>query len=224
MRRRPVYPEDLLLFLSPDAEEAKARARSWKEPRAFYMLARIRARSRCLYARNTRRCPVLRAGCMKAGEETYRLYSCGRCAQQVRICRDCDRGNQYCAGECARMRRRESLHRAGQRYQQGYRGASRHAARQRVWRERQVQKVTHQGSLGTVVALIVARTSTTTQGTYADSASVATPPQGRAYRAGALRQLAREPVQRRAATRARCCFCGRVLVRFARLGPLRGGP
>src|SRR5438128_12212755 len=62
MRRRPVYPEDLLLFLSPDAEEAKARADSWKEPRAFYMLARIRARSRCLYARNTRRCPVVACG------------------------------------------------------------------------------------------------------------------------------------------------------------------
>src|SRR5207244_11087317 len=98
------------------------------------------------------------------------------------------------------------------------------ASIQRILRERQVQIVTHQVSLSTVFALIVARTSTTTQGTYSDSASVATPPQGRAYRAGALRQLAREPVHRRAATRARCCFCGRVLVRFARLGPLRGGP
>ena len=55
---------------------------------------------------------------MRAGEESYRLYSCGRCAQQVRICRGCDRGNQYCAGECARIRRRESLRRAGERYQQ----------------------------------------------------------------------------------------------------------
>jgi hypothetical protein len=32
---------------------------------------------------------------MAASEQSYRLYNCGRCAQQVRICRDCDRGNQY---------------------------------------------------------------------------------------------------------------------------------
>ena len=50
---------------------------------------------------------------MRASEKTYRLYSCGRCAEQVRICRDCDRGNRYCAGECAQIRRRESLRRAG---------------------------------------------------------------------------------------------------------------
>ena len=182
------------------------------------MLARIRARSLCLYARNTRRCPVLRVGCMGAGEQTYRLYSCRRCAQQVRICRDCDRGNQYCAGECARMRRRESLRRAARRYQHSYRGACRHAARQRVWRGRHAQKVTHQGSPGTVVAVIVAPTSTTTQGSYADRASA------RAHRVGVARVPARWPVHRRAPATARCCFCGCVLARFARLGPLRGGP
>lgn len=188
------------------------------------MLARIRARSPCLYARNPRRCPVLRVGWMRAGEETYRLYSCRHCAQQVRICRHCDRGNQYCAGDCAWLRRCESLHRAGQRYQQGYRGASRHAARQRVWRERRAQKVTHQGSLATDVALIVAPTSTTSQGSHADIASVVPPPHGRAHRAAALRVQARGPVQRRAPATARCCFCGCVLPRFARFGRLRGGP
>ena len=88
---------------------------------------------------------------MRASEESYRLYSCRRCAQQVRICRRCDRGHQYCAGECARIRRGESLRRAAQRYQQSYRGACRHAARQRAWRVRHAQKVTHQGSLSTVV-------------------------------------------------------------------------
>ena len=177
------------------------------------MLARMRARLRCLYARNARRCPVLRAGSMGASGETYRLYNCGRCAQQVQICRYCDRGNQYCAEECARIRRRESLCRAARRYQGSYRGACRHAARQRVWRERRA-KVTHQGSLAPVVAVIVVSTSiTTTQETHADIASVAAP-----------RERGRWPVQRRAVARARCCFCGRVLSRFARLGPLRGGP
>ncbi len=182
------------------------------------MLARIRARLLGLYARNTRRCPALRVGCMGAGEQTYRLYSCGRCAQQVRICRDCDRGNQYCAGECARMCRRESLRRAAQRYQYSYRGACRHAARQRVWRGRHAQKVTHQGSPGTVVAVIVAPTATTTQGSHADSVS------GSAHRAGVARVPTRGPVHRPVRATSRCCFCGRVLARFARLGPLRGGP
>ena len=60
---------------------------------------------------------------MQANEKTYRLYSCGRCANQVRICRDCDRGNLYCAGECAFIRRCESLRRAAERYQSSYRGA-----------------------------------------------------------------------------------------------------
>ena len=177
------------------------------------MLARIRARLRCLYARNARRCPVLRAGSMGAGEETYRLYNCGRCAQQVQICRYCDRGNQYCAGVCARIRRRESLCRAARRYQGSYRGACRHAARQRIWRERNA-KVTHQGSLAAVGAVIVVSTSiSTTQEAHVDIVCVAAP-----------RGLGRWPVLRRGVARARCCFCGRVLSRFARIGPLRGGP
>jgi hypothetical protein len=142
---------------------------------------------------------------MGASEDTYRLYSCRRCAQQVRICRRCDRGHQYCSGECARIRRRESLRRAAQRYQQSYRGACRHAARQRAWRTRRAQNVTHQGSLGTVTALIVVPTSTTIERTDAESAGTTVLP-----------QRDRAP--------PRCCFCGRRLSRFARLGPLRGGP
>ena len=188
------------------------------------MLARIRARSPCIYARNPRRCPVLRAGRMRTGEETYRVYNCRRCAQQVCICRHCDRGNQYCAGDCASLRRCESRRRAGQRYQHGYRGASRHAARQRAWRERRAQKVTHQGSPATDVALIVAPTSITSEGNHADIASVVPPPHGRTHRAGALRLQVHGPVQRRVPAAARCCFCGCVLPRFARFGPLRGGP
>ena len=177
------------------------------------MLARMRARLRCLYARNARRCPVLRAGSMGASGETYRLYNCGRCAQQVRICRYCDRGHQYCAGECARIRRRESLRRAARRYQGSYRGACRHAARQRVWRTRHA-KVTHQGSLAPAGAVIVVSTSiATTQEPHVDIHSVAAP-----------RGLGRWPVHRHVTARTCCCFCGRVLSRFARIGPLRGGP
>jgi hypothetical protein len=152
---------------------------------------------------------------MGAGEEqSHRLYSCRRCAQQVRICRHCDRGNQYCAGECARIRRCESVRRAGVRYQLSHRGARCHAARQRVWRERQVQKVTHQGSVAVAAASIVTATSITVTDTHADLISGCP---------------ARTDVRERASTfrvqpHPRCCFCGRPLSCFARVGPLRGVP
>jgi hypothetical protein len=79
-------------------------------------------------------------------EPTYRLYNCRRCAMQVLICARCDHGNMYCGGECSQIRRRESLRRAGARYQRTRRGAANHAARQRTWRASQQQKMTHQGS------------------------------------------------------------------------------
>jgi hypothetical protein len=151
---------------------------------------------------------------MRASEESYRLYSCRRCAQQVRICRHCDRGNRYCSGECAPVRRRESLRRAGARYQLSYHGACCHAARQQVWRARQTQKVTHQGSPEALVAVIVAPTSITTPENHAEHTVVTPSPADNGDRAAVFRIQA--PV--------RCCFCGRRLSRFARLGPLRGGP
>jgi hypothetical protein len=49
------------MLASGPRRQAKARAHSWKEPRAFCTRARVQARSRCLYARNTRCCPVPRA-------------------------------------------------------------------------------------------------------------------------------------------------------------------
>ena len=173
-----------------------------------------RTRSRFLYARITRRCPALRAGCMGASEGSYRLFSCRRCAQQVRVCRHCDRGNQYCAAGCARIRRRESLRRAGDRYQQNYHGACRHAARQRAWRARRMQKVTHQGSREDLGAAIVSAISISTPHEHADPAAVTLPPPDCPGR----------PLARAARRRARCNFCRRQLPRFARLGPLRGGP
>ena len=140
---------------------------------------------------------------MEAGETSYRLYSCACCAQQVRVCRGCDRGNRYCAGGCADTRRRESLARAAARYQTGYQGALRHAARQSRWRERRAQKVTHQGSPAVEAAATVAALSFAARGElfHDDPPGVPGP---------------------RVAT---CCsFCHGVLPHFARLGPLRGGP
>jgi hypothetical protein len=152
---------------------------------------------------------------MGAGEQSYRLYSCRRCAQQVRICRHCDRGHQYCAADCARVRRRESLRRAGVRYQLSYHGACRHAARQRRWRARQLQKVTHHASLQAGAVVIVTATAITTASNDADHAATVTPsPADTVARVAAFRVQAP----------ACCCFCGRRLSRFARIGPLRGGP
>ena len=150
---------------------------------------------------------------MGPSEGSYRLFNCRRCAQQVRICRRCDHGHQYCTGECARIRRRESLQRAGARYQMSYRGACRHAARQQRWRARQHQKVTHQGSLEAVIAVIVATSSTTPTGHDAAHAAVALS----SHRIAWLLDRSVRP-------RPRCGFCGRPLSRFARSGPLRGGP
>jgi hypothetical protein len=171
---------------------------------------------------------------MAASEQTYRLYNCARCAEQVHICRRCDRGNQYCAGECAQIRRRESLQRAGERYQRSYRGAHAHAARQRAWRERQTQEVTHHGSLSSALWLTVASTSTQTtieQGTHVDTASVE--PRAQAHSGceiaitlerGDLRMHARVASHYAGMSRLCCSVCGRVLPLFARLGSLRGGP
>jgi len=175
----------------------------------------------CLYARNSWRCPVPRAGFMEASEKSYRLYSCRRCARQVRICRLCDRGNHYCAQGCAQICRQQTRQRASRRYQQSYRGALKHAARQRAWRCRERQKVTHQGSLAGAAALIVVSSSilTPTQEPYDETAGIKRPLPIRLRRThthGPL-HFPNSPV-------SRCCFCGGVLAPFARLGPLRRGP
>ena len=46
-----------------------------------------------------------RGGGLGAAEEpaSYRLYNCRGCGMQVRICARCDRGNIYCAGQCAKL-------------------------------------------------------------------------------------------------------------------------
>ena len=190
----------------------------------------MKARSLCLYAIAARLCPVLRVGMMEASKQTYRIYSCRRCAEQVRICSGCDRGNQYCAGECAQIRRRETRHRAGERYQLSYRGACVHAARQSAWRRRQAQKVTHQGSLPGADLIIVAASSTqtTTEGTHVDTTSMQPPPPPHRLPYAALSATptpapVRWHAQRMARAAQRCSFCGRALPPFARSGPLRGG-
>lgn len=83
------------------------------------------------------------------GERLVRMYECRRCGVCVRVCSGCDCRRVFCAGECARLSRRESVRRGGARYQMSRRGARRHAARQRRWRQHHrpscpLQIVTHQ--------------------------------------------------------------------------------
>lgn len=75
-----------------------------------------------------------------------RLYHCCRCHAQVIICTRCDHGQRYCAGECRHEARSESLKRSGKKYQSSRAGRFNNADRQRRFRERKKQKVTHHGS------------------------------------------------------------------------------
>jgi hypothetical protein len=79
-------------------------------------------------------------------EVSGRLFNCARCLHQHVICSHCDRGNIYCSSECASATRKERQKLSGQRYQDGFRGRQKHAARQARYRTRQKEKVTHQGS------------------------------------------------------------------------------
>ena len=78
--------------------------------------------------------------------DTARLYNCSRCHSQVFICRHCDRSNIYC-NRCAPQACIEAKRRAARRYQASPQGRANHAARQRRYRERLRQKVTHKGSI-----------------------------------------------------------------------------
>lgn len=76
-----------------------------------------------------------------------RLYNCVRCHCQVIICSHCDYGNCYCSGKCSAQSRLEKQREANGRYQSSSKGSHLHAARQRLYRQRQKEKVTHQGSI-----------------------------------------------------------------------------
>ena len=84
-------------------------------------------------------------------QDTGRLYFCQRCRIQVIICSRCDHGQRYCGSICAQNARLTSLKRAAKRYQSSRSGRFTNAARQRRFRQRHPQKVTHQGSLPQVL-------------------------------------------------------------------------
>ena len=77
-------------------------------------------------------------------EQDCRIFNCARCHQEVRICRNCDRGNRYCA-RCAPLARAESQRAAGALYQKTEAGRLNHKVRQERYRDRLTEKVTHHG-------------------------------------------------------------------------------
>lgn len=80
-------------------------------------------------------------------EASGRLYHCLRCRCQVVICSHCDHGNIYCGSRCSGNARSERRKLVSQSYQSSLRGRQKNAARQASYRIRQMEKVTHQGSL-----------------------------------------------------------------------------
>jgi len=89
----------------------------------------------------------LRGACRSAHHEirSARLFLCAACRTQSLICSCCDRGQIYCAGDCAARARHRAQRAAGRRYQSSRRGRLAHAARTRRYRARG-KKVTHHGS------------------------------------------------------------------------------
>jgi hypothetical protein len=98
-------------------------------------------------------CHGLRAGGSRCQKDcrlcsqlwALRMYRCHRCGKVTLVCSRCDHGHRYCAGACRHHARKESLQRAGQRYQQSAIGRRKHAARMAAHRRTRQQKVTHQG-------------------------------------------------------------------------------
>ena len=82
-------------------------------------------------------------------DQSARLFLCACCRTQVLVCRQCDRGQRYCADGCAATTRQALQRDSALRYQRGRAGRFKHALRTRRWRARQValaKIVTHQGS------------------------------------------------------------------------------
>lgn len=75
-----------------------------------------------------------------------RLYHCCRCHAPVIICSRCDRGQRYCSGPCRSLAQIAARKRAAKKYRSTRKGRFNNAARQRRFRVRNAQKVTHQGS------------------------------------------------------------------------------
>jgi len=144
-------------------------------------------------------------------EDDCRLFNCQRCQRQVRICRRCDHGNVYCSEDCSRLARRQCVRDAGARYQKKPHGAQLHAARQKNFRKRQKEKLTHHRS--------PPETPPEKKKVTHHRFPTKTPPAKVANKVN--QENGDEELVNQAPDVVRCDFCKRPLVPFARLGPVR---
>jgi len=132
---------------------------------------------------------------MEGSESSGRFFLCTGCRTQVIICRHCDRGQIYCAGQCASAARHRSVREASRHYQSSRQGRLKHAERSRRYRARR-NNVTHQGSLAPIPDVLLAVSSTT-------------------WVEAALKTHPTAPAT------WKCHFCGRPCAALVRTGPLR---
>ena len=107
-------------------------------------------------------------------DQTARLFLCACCRIQVLVCRQCDRGQRYCADGCAATTRQALQRDSARRYQCGRAGRFKHALRTGRWRARQkaaAKIVTHQGSQCPAPDALLPATPTTPLATALASAS-----------------------------------------------------
>jgi len=78
---------------------------------------------------------------------TARHFNCVRCHTRVIICSRCDRGQIYCASDCAKQARKQYQKSSCDRYRLSRKGRLNNALRQRRHRSRIQQKVTEHGSV-----------------------------------------------------------------------------
>lgn len=73
--------------------------------------------------------------------DSVRLFLCARCKKQVIVCRQCDRNQIYCEGECREIRRRKTVRKAAETYQATDDGALNHAERQERYRHKKAKRL-----------------------------------------------------------------------------------
>ena len=144
--------------------------------------------------------------------DSVRRFLCAGCRTETFICVPCDRGQQYCAGDCARAARRRKRSEANRRYQCTFNGRLKSAERSQRYRDRQRgyhdrQRVTDHGSPPDCSRGVVDASATNAVAETSSngmSSPIASPESGVA-KGGAVQ----------------CSFCGSWCPRWIRHGPLR---
>ena len=136
--------------------------------------------------------------------ESLRYFLCARCRTWTFICTSCDRGQVYCAGDCARVARQASRREANRRHARTAGGRLKSAARSQRYRDRHC--VTDQGSLSDCTRVVL---DPSTTNAVAETSSNELPP---------ITELKADAAT---GNGLRCSFCGRWSQPWIRHAPLR---